>query len=122
MDRLLLRDDQWQRIAPTLPKKRGDPEKTAKEHRLFIEAVLWIVRTGAPWRDLPSSFGRWNNVYKRYSRWVKNGTWKRVKQAVINDPDLEALLIDSTIIRVHQHASGALKKTGSKPLADPEAD
>ena len=122
MDRVLLRDDQWKRIVPNLPKKRGAPEKTAKEHRLFIEAVLWIARTGAPWRDLPTSFGRWNNVYKRFSRWVENGTWERIKQAVSDDPDLEELLIDSTIVRVHQHAAGAKKKTESKPLGAPEVD
>ena len=120
MDRLLLRDDQWERIVDLLPRRRGYPEKRAADHRLFIEAVLWIARTGAPWRDLPPSYGRWNNVYKRFSRWVKNGTWDRVKQAVSDDPDLEELLIDSTIVRVHQHAAGAQKKMVPKPLGDPK--
>ncbi|MBF0187517.1 MAG: transposase, partial [Magnetococcales bacterium] len=68
MDRYILRDDQWGRIIPHLPKRRGDPEKMAKDHRLFLEAVLWITRTGAPWRDLPDCFGNWEKVYKRFSR------------------------------------------------------
>ena len=124
MDRFLLSDDQWERIVDLLPKRRGDrdPEKTAKDHRLFVEAVLWIARTGAPWRDLPSSFGHWNNVFKRFSRWVKNGTWERIKQAVIIDPALEALLIDSTIVRAHQHSAGAEKKTVPRLSVCPGAD
>ena len=122
MDRFLLRDDQWERIIPLLPKRRGDQKKIADDHRLFVEAVLWIVRTGAPWRDLPTFFGNWNKVYKRFSRWGKNGTWERINQNVINDPDLEALLIDSTIVRAHQHAAGAEKKTVPRPLAGPEED
>lgn len=120
MCRLILRDDQWERIQPHLPKQRGDTKKVAEGHRLFIEAVLWIVRTGSPWRDLPKSFGRWNNVYKRFSRWQSNGTWDKILDAVTQDPDLEALLIDSTVVRAHQHFAGALKKTVNKPLGDPE--
>lgn len=122
MDRFLLRDDQWERIVNLLPRRRGDPQERADDHRLFIEAVFWIARTGAPWRDLPPSYGRWNNVYKRFSRWVKNGTWDRIRQSVSNDPDFEALLIDSTIVRAHQHAAGAQKKKVPKPLDDPGVD
>lgn len=121
MDRLLLSDAQWERIANLLPTRRGDQEKIDKENRIFVEAVLWIARAGAPWRDLPPSFGRWSNVYKRFSRWVRNGRWERIKQAVTQDPDLEQLLIDSTIIRAHQHSAGAEKKTVHRPLVGPEA-
>ena len=122
MDRLLLRDDQWDRVSELLPRRLCDPKKRAEDHRLFLEAVLWIARTGAPWRDLPASFGHWNNVYKRFSRWVKNGTWERVRQALSADPDLEEVLIDSTIVRVHQHGCGAPKKTVHRQLDDPEVD
>ncbi len=119
MGRKLLRDDQWERIRDILPGKAGDPGTTAKDNRLFVEAVLWIARTGAPWRDLPSAFGNWHSTYTRFSRWVKKGVWQQLVKTVTNDPDLEALLIDSTIVRVHQHGTGALKKTGNKPLGVP---
>ena len=121
MNGLILRDDQFARILPNLPKRRGEQDKIAKDHRLFIEAVFWIIRTGAPWRDLPTMFGSWIKVYKRFSRWVKNGTWQHIHEVAVTDPDLEAVLIDSTIVRAHQHAAGSQKKTGHKPLVAPEA-
>ncbi|MBF0435078.1 MAG: IS5 family transposase [Magnetococcales bacterium] len=112
MDRLILRDDQWERIEKELPGKAGDPGKTAENNRLFVEGVLWIDRTGSPWRDLPTLFGNWNSVYQRFNRWSKKGIWNRLKEFVSDDPDLEEFLIDSSIIRVHQHAAGAQKKRG----------
>ena len=119
MPRKVLRDDQWQKIADLLPGKASDPGVTAKDNRLFVEAVLWIARTGAPWRDLPPALGHWHNVFTRYSRWSKTGVWQRLIEAIINDPDLEALLIDSTIVRAHQHAAGAQKNgtTSARALA-----
>ncbi len=122
MERKLLRDDQWERIRDILPGKPCDPGATAKDNRLFVEAILWIARTGAPWRDLPLELGNWHTTYTRFSRWVRKGVWQRVVEAVTDDPDLEALLIDSTIVRVHQHGTGALKKTENKPSGVPEAD
>jgi transposase len=103
-------DAQWERIKDLLPGKAGDPGVTAKDNRLFIDAVLWIAKTGAPWRDLPERFGNWYNVWKRLSRWAKKGVWQRVFE-VLQDPDLEWLILDSTVIRAHQHAAGAPKKT-----------
>ncbi|MBF0141820.1 MAG: IS5 family transposase, partial [Magnetococcales bacterium] len=116
MERFILRDDQWERVAELLPKKRCSLEKRMEDHRLFLEAVLWIARTGAPWRDLPPLFGRWNSTYQRFSRWGKNGTWERIRKALCVDPDLEAVLVDSTIVRVHQHAAGAKKKEGPQAI------
>jgi transposase len=115
MDRMLLRDDQWARIAHLLPGKAGDRGVTAKDNRLFIEAVLWIARTGAPWRDLPAQFGRWHSVYMRFSRWSEHGVWERLLAVLADDPDLEELFIDATIVRAHQHAAGAQKKLGRRP-------
>jgi transposase len=94
--------------------KRQDCGVTAKDNRLFLEAVLWIARTGSPWRDLPKEFGNWHSVYVRFARWCKKGTWARLAEAVSDDPDLEMLFIDSTIVRAHQHAAGAPKKKGRK--------
>jgi putative transposase len=120
--RLILEDHQWDRIAPHLAGKAGDRGVTAKDNRLFVEAVLWIVRTSSPWRDLPPAFGRWNSVFQRFSRWSKDGVWWSLFNALSDDPDFEYVIIDSTIVRAHQHATG--KKGGLKiaPLAVAEAD
>ena len=106
-------DEQGERIKDLLPGKPGDPGVTAKDNRLFLDAVLWIAKTGAPWRDLPERLGNWYNVWKRLSRWAQKGIWQRVF-AALQDPDLEWLILDSTVIRAHQHAAGALKKTAER--------
>jgi transposase len=82
---------------------------TAKDNRLFVDAVLWIGKTGAPWRDLPERFGKSNSVWRRFDRWATKGVWLRIFEA-LKDPDLEWLILDSTVIRAHQHAAGAVKK------------
>jgi transposase len=86
---------------------------SGRDNRLFVEAVLWLVRTGVPWRDLPEGFGPWNSVFRRFSRWSRKGVWWRIFAAMSDDPDFEYLIVDSTIVRAHQHASGA-KKGGLK--------
>jgi putative transposase len=97
-----------------IQRKECDPGVTAKDNRLFVEAVLWVARTGSPWRDLPPELGNWHNVFTRFSRWGKSGVWQHVIETVSGDVDLEALLIDSTVVRAHQHAAGAQKKRGRK--------
>lgn len=114
MPRKRIRDDQWARIKDLLPGKVTDPGVTAKDNRLFLEAVLWIARTGSPWRDLPRALGDWHTTYTRFSRWGNKGVWQRLIEAVRDDVDLETLFIDSTVVRAHQHAAGAQKKTGPK--------
>ena len=107
MGRLIMSDEQWARISGLIigrPDQRGS---TGRDNRMFVEGVLWIVRTGAPWRDLPEVFGEWNSVFRRFSRWSENGVRQRVFEAMPDDPDFEYLIIDSTIVRAHQHASGA---------------
>lgn len=101
-------DTNWEIIKDLLPGKASDPGRTAHDNRLFINAVLWIARTGAPWPDLPERFGKYNSVFQRFNRWSKNGTWQRVFEA-LQDPDLEWLMIDSTTVRAHQHAAGQKK-------------
>jgi len=110
MERFILRDDQWARLEPLCPGKKSDRGVTAKDNRLFLEAVLWVARTGCPWRDLPKEFGHWHRVYVRFSRWVRKKVISRIKKEFLADPDLEMILLDSTIVRVHQHAAGAKKK------------
>lgn len=109
MNRQLLRDDQWERIAPLLPGKVSDCGVTAKNTRLFVEVVLWIARTGAPWRDLPTIYGHWHRVYVRYDRWSRKGSWGKLFEAVSDDPDMEHLMVDGSIVRVHQHGAAQKK-------------
>ena len=80
MNRWVLKDEQWERVAPLLPRKAGDPGRTGSDNRLFLEAVLWMVRTGAPWRDLPEAFGSWNSVFRRFCRWAQAGIFERLFQ------------------------------------------
>src|SRR5215471_27329 len=110
--RLMLKDEQWERIAPLVPGKEGDPGRSGEDNRLFLEAVLWIARTGSPWRDLPPTFGNWNTVFKRYRDWVKGGVFKRIFDAVSDDPDMEFAMVDATSVKVHRNAQGA--KGGQK--------
>ncbi|MGO4668861.1 IS5 family transposase [Bosea sp. 2RAB26] len=109
LDRLILRDDQWERISLHIIGDERTRGSTGRDNRMFVEAVLWIVRTGSPWRDLPEVFGDWNSVFRRFSRWSHKGVWWRIFAAMSDDPDFEYLIVDSTIIRAHQHASGAKK-------------
>jgi len=102
-----LSDEQWVLIEPHLPGRKSDPGRTGKNHRLFVNAVLWIAKTGAPWRDLPERFGKWNSIFQRFNRWCKRGVWQRVLEVLGGEPNLEYLLMDSTIVRAHQHAAGA---------------
>ena len=107
MRRHELTDQQWERIRSHLPGQKHHPGQTAQDNRLFVNAVFWIAKTGAPWRDLPERFGKSNSVFQRYNRWCKRRVWQRILEALGGDPDLEDLLLDSTIVRAHQHAAGA---------------
>jgi len=107
MARHELRDDQWRKIKDLLPGKKGDPGVTAKNNRRFVDAVLWIARTGAHWRELPQEFGKWNSVFQRYNRWSAKGVWESLFKALADDPDFEFVMMDATIIRAHQHSAGA---------------
>lgn len=104
--RLILKDHQWDRMAPRLPGKRSDPGRTGADNRLFVEAVLWSARTGSPWRDLPGFFGNWNSAFVRFSRWSKAGVWDQLFATMAAAPDFEYIMIDSTIVRAHQRAAG----------------
>ena len=84
---------------------------------MFVEAVLWIARTGSPWRDLPAQFGKWNSIFVRFNRGSKTGVWQRIFAALSDDPDFEYLIIDSTIVRAHQHAAGAKGGLKIRPSA-----
>ncbi len=118
MDRDILSDAQWERIEPLLPGKPGDPGRSAADNRVFLEAVLWMARTGAPWRDLHQRFGRWNSVFRRFRRWAQKGVFESLFNALSDDPDFEYVMIDGTIVRVHQHGAGARGGLKIRPSAD----
>jgi transposase len=109
MRRHALRDDHWGRIGDLLPGREGTVGVTAQDNRRFVEAVLYRYRTGMPWRDLPERFGDGVKVHRRFSRWAKSGVWERVFQYLAADADNEYAMIDSTIVRAHQHSAGAKK-------------
>lgn len=101
------------------PGPIGDAGLDRADNRMFVEAVLWIVRTAAPWRDLPGTFGLWNTVFRRFSRWSAKGVWHRIFAAMADDLEFDYLIVDSTIVRVHQHAAGGKGgfASGHWPLA-----
>ena len=107
MARLILTDAQWAVMEPYSLGKAGDPGGTGSDGRLFVEAVLWIARTGSPWRDMPEKFGEWNATYQRFRRWKRRGVFKRMFEAASSDADLEYAMIDGTIVKVHRHGQGA---------------
>ncbi len=117
--RFVLTDEAWgkvEKILKVIKPKTGRPPQ--QSDRMFIEAVLYVARTGIPWRDLPEDFGWWDAVYNRFRRWEANGVWKKLWERLQTDECKLAkhIFIDSTIVRAHQHAAGALKKTvGKRP-------
>ena len=119
--RTILSNRQWRRIAPFLPGKRGDPGRTARNNRLTLEGILWIARTGAPWRDLPSVFGRWHTVYQRFNRWVKRGVLDLIFHTLNKNLNLRTVMIDGTFVKVHQHGTGSLKGS-ARPVERPSVE
>src|ERR1700688_1932219 len=119
MEHHALRDDQFDRIEHLLPGRPGTVGRDSDlGNRLFVEAVIWKFRSGAPWRDLPERFGGWKNTHKRFSRWAESGVWESLFKALADDPDNEYAMIDATIVRAHQHSAGARKKGAvTKPSA-----
>jgi transposase len=103
-----IRDDQWDRIKDLLPGRIGHVGATARNNRLFIDAVLYRVRTGIPWRDLPEPFGDFKNIHRRFSRWAEKGLWANLLSLLTEDADEEYVMIDSSLVRAHQHSSGAV--------------
>ena len=124
MRRYGLRDDQWERIRELLPGREGHVGVTAKDNRRFVEAVLYRYRAGVPWRDLPERFGDWKQVHTSHTRWAQSGVWERVFKTLASDADNEYAMIDSTIVRAHQHSAGARKKSPrmTKPSGPAGAD
>ena len=113
---------QWERLAPLLPGKVNDPGRTGSDNRLFVNAVLWVLRSAAHWRDLPERYGKWKSVHKRFSRWAKAGAWERVFETLTRDRSNEYLMLDATLVRAHQQAATGKGGTKIRLWGVPEAD
>ena len=122
MIRHRLTNEQWERVKDLVPGKPGDPGRSGEDNRLFVDAIVWMARTGAPWRDLPTFFGNWNSVWRRFRRWAIAGRWEDILAALADDPDFESIIIDGTIIRAHQHAAGGKGGFKSKRSGDRAED
>ena len=109
MDRLVLSDAAWERMAPLIIGRPDQKGSTGRDNRMFVEGVLWIVRTASPWRDLPQAFGDWNSVFRRFSRLSLKGVWWRIFAAVSDDPDFEYLIIE-----FHHRAGASARRRGEK--------
>lgn len=105
-----LREDQWERISEVLPGKDGDVGRSSVDNRRFVEAVIWIGRNGGRWRSLPADYGKWSSTHKRFKRWSDKGIWQMIFNTLAKDSDMEWVMIDSTIVRAHQHATGVKKR------------
>ena len=114
-ERFIIMDRQGALIEPHCLGKKSNPGRTGGDGRLFLEAVLWIARTGSPWRDLPPGFGSWNTVFKRFRHRVKADVFKRIFDVVSDEADMEFAMIDGTIVRVHRHGRGAKGGLRARP-------
>ena len=108
-----LTDAQWNRIKDLLPGKSDDPGRTAEDNRLFVDAILFVAKTGIPWRDLPERFGKWNSVWRRFDRWCERGVWRTLAEQ-LGEPDLVELQLDSTSIKVHLAGVGGRRRADEK--------
>ena len=109
-----LRDDQWERLREFVPGGRKGKRGPRTNNRLFLDALLWMARSGGRWRDLPERFGDYQSVKRRYYRWIEMGVLDQILAAFAREADLEWLMIDSTIVRAHQHAAGARQVKGGR--------
>ena len=115
MNRCVLTNAQRAKIEPLCLGKATDPGRTGGDNRMFLEAVLWIARTGSPWRELPPSFGKWNSDFKRFRDWVRAGVFKRIFDALPDDPDMEYAMAGAAIVKVHRHGQGAKGGLKTRP-------
>jgi transposase len=118
-----LTDNEWERIEPLLPPERKTGRgRPARENRIMVNAMVWILRSGAPWRDLPERYGPWKSVYTRFSRWSRQGIWQNVVNRFNVDPDWENISIDGSYVRAHQHSAGGKGGLKNRQSGGAEAD
>jgi transposase len=118
-----LNQAQWERIRDLLPGRKEHVGRTAADNRNFVDGVLWVLRSGARWSDLPERYGKYKSVHKRFVRWAHSGVWERVLHELVRDKKNQYLMIDSTLVRAHQQAATGPKKGAQTRLwGVPEED
>ncbi len=123
MKRYELSASQWRKIEGSLPGRPGSVGVTARDNRGFVNGVLWVLRSGARWKDLPAGYGNWKSVHKRFTRWARAGIWERIFEVLLADRKNTYIMIDSTIVRAHQQAAcGKGGGAGTRLWGVPEED
>lgn len=117
-----LTEKQYAAVRGLLPGKAGDPGRTAQDNHRFLNAVLWVLRSGAHWHDLPERYGNWKSQHKRFSRWAAKGVWEKIFARLIRDPDSDYVMIDSTLVKAHQQAAAGKRGRPSRRWGDPAED
>lgn len=114
--------EQYQRIGELLPGKASDPGRTAEDNHRFVNAVRWVLRSGAHWHDLPERYRNWKSVHKRFSRWSQKGIWKALFERLLKDPRHDYVMIDSTLVKAHQQAATGKRGRPSRLWGEAEED
>lgn len=117
-----LTDQQFELICDILPGKDGDRGRTAEDNHRFINGVLWVLRSGAHWHDMPERYGNWKSSHKRFSRWAKSGVWEAVFKRLLEDPRNDYVMIDSSLVKAHQQAAAGKRGRPNRRWGDPGAD
>ncbi len=117
-----LTDEQYEQVKALLPGKVGDPGRHGRDNRQFLNGVLWVLRSGAHWHDLPERYGKWKTAHKRFSRWAEKGVWEKVFARLLKDPKNQYVMIDSTLVKAHQQAATGKRGLVTRLWGDPVAD
>jgi len=117
-----LSEEQWERIRGVLPGKVEDPGRSGSDNRVFVNGVMWVLRSGARWHDLPERYGKWKTVHKRFTRWAKAGVWEKVFESLIKDRKNDYLMLDSTLVKAHQQAATGKRGLVTRLWGVPEED
>lgn len=121
MDRYVLTEVQWPKMAPHCLGRHGHPGRSSRDNRRFVEAVLSITRTGSPWHDLPAYFGNWDTAFRRFRDWRAADVFIRLCEAGSDEPDMEYAMVDATIVKAYQHIQGAKGELKASPSAAAKA-
>lgn len=117
-----LTDEQYEQVKELLPGKVGDPGRSGADNRQFLNGVLWVLRSGAHWHDLPERYGKWKTAHKRFSRWAQKGVWEKVFARLLKDPKNQYVMIDATLVKAHQQAAAGKRGRVTRLWGDPVVD